>query len=47
MTAAMQDTMETADWVPELRVCRQPQAALPNDTRLHRRLVALLASKCR
>ena len=38
----MRDTMEAEDWVPELRVCRQPPGALPSDTRLHRLLVALL-----
>ena len=42
VTAAMQDTMEAAGWVPELRVCQQPQGTLPSDTRLHRLLVALL-----
>ena len=42
VTAAMQDTMETAGWVPELRVCQQPPGTLPCDTRLHRLLVALL-----
>ena len=38
----MQDTMEAANWVPELRVCHQPPDTLPSDTRLHRLLVALL-----
>ena len=42
VTAAMQDTMEAANWVPELRVCHQPPDTLPSDTRLHRLLVALL-----
>ena len=42
VTAAMQDTMEAANWVPELRVCHQPPDTLPRDTRLHRLLVALL-----
>ena len=42
VTAAMQDTMEAAGWVPELRVCQQPPGTLPSDTRLHRLLVALL-----
>ena len=42
VTAAMQDTMETAGWAPELRVCQQPPGTLPRDTRLHRLLVALL-----
>ena len=42
VTAALQDTMETASWAPELRVCQQPPCTLPSDTRLHRLLVALL-----
>ena len=42
VTAALQDTMETAGWAPELRVCQQPPGTLPSDTRLHRLLVALL-----
>ena len=42
MTAALQDTMETAGWAPEPRVCQQPPGTLPSDTRLHRLLVALL-----
>ena len=42
VTAAMQDTMEVEEWVPELRVCHQPPGTLPSDTRLHRLLVALL-----
>ena len=42
VTAAMQDTMEVEQWIPELRVCRQPPGTLPSDTRLHRLLVALL-----
>ena len=42
VTAAMQDTMEAASWMPELRVCQQPLDTLPSDTRLHRLLVALL-----
>ena len=42
VTAAMQDTMEEEQWIPELRVCRQPRDTLPSDTRLHRLLVALL-----
>ena len=41
VTAAMQDTMEAAGWVPELKVCQQPPNTLPSDTRLHRLLVAL------
>ena len=42
VTTAMQDTMEEEQWIPELRVCRQPQDTVPSDTRLHRLLVALL-----
>ena len=42
MTAALQDTMETAGWAPEPRVCQQPPGTLPSDTRLHRLVVALL-----
>ena len=42
VTAAMQDTMEAEDWIPQLRVCCQPPGALPGDTRLHHLLVALL-----
>ena len=42
MTAALQDTMETAGWASEPRVCQQPPGTLPSDTRLHRLLVALL-----
>ena len=42
VTTAMKDTMEAADWAPELRVCHQPAGTLPSDTRLHRLLVALL-----
>ena len=42
VTAAMQDTMEAANWVLEFRVCHQPPDTLPSDTRLHRLLVALL-----
>ena len=42
VTAAMQDTMEAAGWVPDLGVCQQPPGTLPRDTRLHRHLVALL-----
>ena len=42
MTAALQDTMETAGWATEPRVCQQPPSTLPSDTRLHRLLVALL-----
>ena len=42
MTAALQDTMETAGWAPEPWVCQQPPGTLPSDTRLHRLLVALL-----
>ena len=41
VTAAMQETMEVEEWVPELRVCHQPPGTLPSDTRLHRLLVAL------
>ena len=47
VTAAMQDTMEVEEWVPELRVCRQPPGALPSDTRPHRLLVALLGIQVR
>ena len=42
MTAALQDTMGTAGWVPEPRLCQQILGTLPSDTRLHRPLVALL-----
>ena len=42
MTAALQDTMETAGWASEPRVCQQPPGTLPSDTRLHRLRVALL-----
>ena len=42
LSTAMQDTMEAANWVPELRVCHQPPDTLPSNTRLHRLLVALL-----
>ena len=42
VTAAMQDTMEVEQWIPELRVCRQPPGTRSSDTRLHRLLVALL-----
>ena len=42
VTAAMQDTIEAAGWVPEHRVCQQPPGAVPSDTRLHRLLVAHL-----
>ena len=38
----MKDAMEAKDWTPELRVCCQPPDTLPNDTGLHRLLVALL-----
>ena len=42
VTTAMKDTMQAADWVPQIRVCHQPPGTLPSDTRLHRLLVALL-----
>ena len=42
VTTAMKDTIEAADWVPELRVFHQPKGTLPSDNRLHRLLVALL-----
>ena len=42
VTTTMKDTMEAENWAPELRVCFQPSATLPSDTRLHRLLVALL-----
>ena len=35
VTTAMKDTMEAADWAPELRVCYQPPGTLLSDTRLH------------
>ena len=42
VTAAMQDTMEAASWMPEIWLCQQPPGTPPSDTRLHRGLVALL-----
>ena len=35
VTTTMKDTMQAENWAPELRVCCQPQDALPSDTRLH------------
>ena len=41
VSTAMKDTIEAEHQAPQLRVCWQPQGALPSDTRLHRLLVAL------